>query len=345
MNSKLLASILMFMLLLLWPLHTEAQHYHKLFSKEMRETNPSPIYDFLEHALAEQQNPMANRRLRLQLEKVVFMRGSWTTLTQIDPEADQCQISNIEGKRYVVAWSREGNELAALHFPVDYELLANSSLREMERKFVSDLETEGRPEPVEPPYVELGALDKYPNKEVYVLEGQVFPLIKEMTSHIYYSSRVKEERDPEDPRYTYELKVPVILNNPACPGETLANWLLRADPSLPDARLDISFQMSDYTVQNVSTSIGRFATFCERQGCTAYYAFENIYNGNEARVVWLMSNQSAGYVHMAYLGCPLAQLSASKPCLQGCVYLYIPFSNVKDLYSNSPKSRVEKVFK
>ena len=108
----------------------------QLFSTEMQELMPSPIYDCLEQMLLDHVYHINDNTLPR--EHLTFEKGSWNDMLKVVP-TDECQIENQNDKYYVVRWLRDGTAWLSLRCPVNYELLAGSTRREMEQIFVRDL--------------------------------------------------------------------------------------------------------------------------------------------------------------------------------------------------------------
>ena len=107
-----------------------------LFTQEIRILRSSPIYNYLEYALLDYRYGISENTL--QHRKITFRNGSWDKLLTVKP-TDDCSISNIDDRYYLVSWNRNDEELIAVLIPIDYELLSNSNRREMEHNFVRDL--------------------------------------------------------------------------------------------------------------------------------------------------------------------------------------------------------------
>ena len=108
-----------------------------MFSTEMRTLLPSPVYDYLEYALLDHKYHINENAL--QQLKLRFQNGDWSDLEQVRP-SNKCTINNVDDKWYVVTWSRYGKSNISVAIPIDYELLANSSRKEMEQIFISNLQ-------------------------------------------------------------------------------------------------------------------------------------------------------------------------------------------------------------
>ena len=103
-----------------------------LFSDEMRRLLPSPIYDYLEFALLDHKYHINENTL--QQQKIRFHNGSWADLETIRP-SDNCTIDNRDDKWYIVKWTKDNLDQLMVAVPIDYELLANSTRKEMEQNF------------------------------------------------------------------------------------------------------------------------------------------------------------------------------------------------------------------
>ena len=103
-----------------------------LFSDEMRRLLPSPIYDYLEFALLDHKYHINENML--QQQKIRFHNGSWGDLETIRP-SDNCTIDNRDDKWYIVKWTRDNRSQLTVVVPIDYELLSNSTRKEMEQDF------------------------------------------------------------------------------------------------------------------------------------------------------------------------------------------------------------------
>jgi hypothetical protein len=107
-----------------------------LFSDEIRRLLPSPIYDYLEFALLDHKYHINDNTL--QQQKIRFFNGSWADLEQMRP-SDNCTIDNRDDKWYIVKWTRDSQNPLMVVVPIEYELLANSTRKEMEQNFSRQL--------------------------------------------------------------------------------------------------------------------------------------------------------------------------------------------------------------
>ena len=66
--------------------------------------------------------------------------------------------------------------------------------------------------------------------------------------------------------------------------------------------------------------------------------------GDEASAMLLMYNRSEGYVHLLHLHAPVSLLEAKEQTYQGRVYMFIPTSNVADLFAKATGPSTPKTY-
>lgn len=291
---------------------------HRLFSADVRRLQPSPVYDFLEQALADYQAQRADRQLIL--KKVEFARGSWNTLATVRPD-DECQISILDDRRYVVVWLRGGSELVTLSFPVDYELLSGSTRRQLERSLVSRLRTYRAPQTaLHLPATTDGLTRRADN--LYVKAGGSFKPMPKVKDDTYYTIGSNAR--------------PAFVCDRHYPAETLANILLAA--VRPSAVLSLNFLMSDNNHQQADVTVGQWLSFCQKEGSTPYYIYEG-FDGTTHSAMLVADNPQWGYAHMLHVTCRASELTVEVPRMKAKAYLYIPLANVTDFFATTPKGR------
>ena len=246
-----------------------------LFSSEMRALLPSPIYDYLEFALLDHKYHINENTL--QQQKIRFRNGGWDDLEKITP-ADNCTIDNRDDKWYIVSWSRNAQELLSVAVPIDYELLANSSRREMEQNFCRDLKH-----------------------------------FKPASTQESFSS--------------HSLKA-------SSPQETLSEILLSSDHASVKAALSLELLYSGFHKESVNVSLPQWMEFCRSEGCSPYYIYEGT-KGNQASAMLLMYNRQEGYAHLLHLHASISHLESKTQNYTGKVYMFIPTTNVSDLFAKA----------
>lgn len=306
-----------------------------LFSKDMRTLLPSPIYDYLEYALLDYKYHISENTL--QLQKIKFFKGSWDVLDKITP-ADDCVIDNRDDKWFIIRWIHGAQEILSVLVPIDYELLSNSRRKEMEQNFGRELK---RYKSINKQLliVEADELESLHRDGLLVKKGDSF-LIPEINSDTYYRYEVQKEsartaiKANHVENITYEEEVPVLLIDVEHPRETWANILLASDHGGVNASMSLELFYVGYHKEKVNVSLTQWIGYCQSVGCTPYYIYEGA-KGNQLTANLLMYNRNEGYAHLAYLQTSVNQLANKSQTYSGKVYLYIPISNISELFAKN----------
>ena len=242
-----------------------------LFNDEMRRLLPSPIYDYLEFALLDHKYHINENTL--QQQKIRFFNGSWADLEKVKP-SDNCTINNRDDKWYIVNWTRDSQDQLTVVVPIDYELLANSTRKEMEQNFCRQLKQ--------------------------------------------FQPRSDRGKDS-------------IILKASAPQETLSNILLTSNESV-HVTLNVEMLYAGFRKESVSVSLPQWMGFCHSEGCKPYYIYEGT-KDYQASAMLLMYNRNKGYAHLLHLCAPINQLEDNEQTYQGKVYMFIPTTNVADLFA------------
>lgn len=293
-----------------------------LFHESMRILQPSPIYDYLEYVTLDHKYRVSENNL--QQKELKFVRGSWAQLEQLGDTLD-CIIQNLQDKHYRVKWQQAGQDVVVVTFPISYELLANSSRREMERNLIRDLRV-FHADSIAPFSVDTLLLKPTQTEGIFVLPGQSH-LIPSITSNLYVR-RDKEGR-------------PRLLNDNRQPAESLANMLLVESAATADAMIQLEFVLDNYRKDTVEVSLDDWKAFARSQGCQPYFGYEGV-NKGEATGTLLLANPQSGYDHIVHVSCPTDAIGRKGMMFYATVYLFTPLSNVKALFGNANTSTSRK---
>lgn len=295
-----------------------------LFSQQMRTLQPSPIYDYLENAVLEHALSITSNIVRE--KNLQFLSGNWQTLEQLS-DTLACTITNLSDKAYVVSWLREGQETAKVSFPISYDLLANSTRREMEENFVRDLRN-FKPQPASP--ADFAALPLLSTDSV---KPGIYPtvcqeyIIPSITDCLY----VQVDKDGDrhlirDNRYV---------------AESMANLLLSPQPKDASAEMELSVRKSDYHTDTLTTTPHALLSFCQTQGCKPYFGFEGIHGGM-ASATLILSNKASGYDHILHVTCQTSDIGSETLMLKATAFLFTPTHNLKSLFGSLTDSKNSK---
>ena len=300
----------------------------KLFSDEIRKQIPSPVYDCIEFSALDQKYKLSENDLLIQ--KIKIISGSWQDVYRLSP-TDGCSISLVNDKYYLVKWNHDGTDVVSMTIPVDYELLNHSSRRELERIFLQNLAL-NRPTARHDQQVDEKQLMKYGDTGFYVVPGDTF-LLASLNRNMYYIEKTISQKVDT---ILYEEERPCILIERNYPAETMANMLIGTDPLLPDAALELEFQLSNQKKQTLNITLRQLLSFCQSQGCVAYYAYDNSDDKFVAGSL-LLRNRAEGYNHLVNLTCQIDDLVSDVPVFKGRMLLYIPNVDAKHLFGTEAK--------
>ena len=303
-----------------------------LFSDYMRQQKPSPVYDCLEYAALDRNVILSENDL--QLQKIQFFKGSWSTIMDVMP-TDACSVGLLNEKYYQVIWSRNGYEQVNLVLPLDYELLSNSSRRELESNLVREVGNQLVKRPSF--YLSEELLQRSGKDNVYVLPGETV-LMKGLTRNTYYRTSVVSQQVGDA---TYEEERMSILVDRDFPAETMANLLVSANPQLPDAAMRLDVQLSNYSKETMNVTLRQWTSYCEDQGCKAYFVFDDS-EGTVVKGYLLMHNEAMGYNHLLTLTCHKNDLTSEIPLFTGKALLFIPNVEASKLFGSEDNIKTNK---
>lgn len=323
-----------------------------LFSEVVRFLQPSPVYDFLEYAVLNRKyniNPN-----QLYLSRVIFRNGTWETLLREHLSECNCTIANQDDRLYIVTWTRpdtltvdlliptasEGEEVACIGIPIDYELLSNDTRRNMERDFVRQLKA-SKPviERPTPPIINDNDLSIYGTGGLFVMPGASY-LIDLLNQNVYYRlTTTIETADTvirgKTERLTLEAILPVVVRDEEFPAETFSNLMMCDNAAVPDVTVNLDIHLSDYHREKLVMPLSQLKVFLRQQGCNFYFAGNGM-KGEKMQGVMFASNLQRGYNHMLSLRTEVGQLMASAPTVNADMYLYIPPIDKNKLFGIPP---------
>lgn len=294
----------------------------QLFAEALRQLHPSPIYDYLEftaldHHFKVSKNTLLQQELR-------FETGWWSMMPSLMRETDGCSIDNIDERFYRVSWTQHGRKKVTVVFPINYELLANSTRKEMERDFVRDLRTFLPDSSRQAPRLD-SRLAPARQDDVMVREGISY-LMPEIN----------------DNRYLSVADTAHFIFDAAFPQESLANLLVEEDMPLQDTHLTLEVVRSDFTCDTLRMSMRKWLQFCRRQGCRPFFGWEGCKDG-VMRATQVLSNKPSGYDHVVSVECSEEDLFQAVPALHARVHLFTPSSNVRSLFGVAQKPNRPKI--
>ncbi len=285
-----------------------------LFSKQLREVNPLPVYDFLERYLLAADAMPANTEdmMRMSWDRIHFTVGNARTALSLDTTAVFSE-SHVDLRVYKVAWSVADRKVLEMSFLMDYQLMTGLNAIELEQSLFRNM----RRYTFRPQSAGMPAL---PDKgSVYTLKGNYFisPVIR---NDLYYS------RDGGHGEWR-------LVSGRQAGTRALSNMMLRpADGNGPMVKV----KLDKYGLRTDSATVGYGALWqlCVDEGCTPYFGMK-AKAGDEYRCTVFMVNRTGGYLHLLSIGIPERAVADPADCeARARIYCYIPLHNVSEKMLN-----------
>lgn len=299
--------------------------YHigfRLFSRELMEQSPSPVYRFAERYLLELYLMKSHQEVaaRLKEEKVElrFFMQEGALLEQLRKAITAVQrelsfVMTTDNSFYTLLWREQGRPCFLMRFPIQYELLWGMGKQECENSFQQRLQTFSVPkqEPIAAP--DEATMEKQKNGCLRC-PGDWYE-IAEMTTDTYYRRNGKRLE-------------PVCGEN--YPVESVHNLftLLRG------GRLTVEITQRRYGGQKTECTapLAQLLALAQEEGCEAYVGIEQLDEQQIAGCVILI-NRSMGYNHVGYFSIPLIALKpGSNAAFPLELFTYVPTHNIKNMY-------------
>ena len=287
-----------------------------LFSKELRDAAPSPVYDFLERDLLERNLNGLDAKLRHQLASnhQYFIVGNAQTALNFKGN-EQFSEERVDMKIYRATWTSGGREVLKVSFDMDYEMLSGCNIVELEEQFVRHLKHF-----VPMPLSQLDVNDIPDNKDAYIVKGDSF-LIREMRNDLFL------ERDSTGWH---------LMNRPSSMERTLSNMMLSPQFE-PYPQVQLMVDKYGYETDSVQIPYRHLLLMTSEEGCTPYFGVKTK-NGDMYTGTLMLVNRGGGYVHMLSVSVPMTALTADEGRMfSGRLLLYIPIFNVSDHFFEQNK--------
>lgn len=278
----------------------------RIFSEAMRETLPAVVTDFVEAGYRMHLSGEADETGRF--DDVTFPLGSWDMLGLVT-DSTACTLSMINGLRYHLALG----ENVVMEFPVQYDQLLGGARSEIERKFVERLQTSQAGPAMR---LDLSGITPTPVDDYYKLAGEKYGITE------VNSSCCLTKTDEE----TY-----IPLFDAGHPTQSVANLFVCGIDSL-SVPLTVIISRNDYGVRDtLVTTVESLMAVCLDDGFEAYWGTESVTEEKLCGTVFL-NNTYLGCDHLIRLECDPRLIGQEEFAINGRMSLYIPTTNVKDLF-------------
>lgn len=295
----------------------------KLFHPTLRQINPSPVYDYLEYAFLDHTFKISDNPFLYQSLK--FEDGSWKLLEQVT-DSMKFTVTSENGKRYRVEWTMGEGQQVVITFPIGYERLSMSSRRELENNLIEDLQNFD-PSKVSAPQYGIDSVSVFKMDSIIWCEKGEYYMIEAINQNRYYISS-------ED-----SILKPVF--DPAYPAESLANLFSWRLLNKPAHGMVLTFKLYENRQQQSLVTVDQLLGFFYQRGGKVFWGLEGIKN-DEIFGTLMVVNEGYGYNHIIGLRCPLESLFADTCAMTASVSLFVPTSNISDIFYQ-PTGRKAKI--
>lgn len=280
----------------------------RLFSEEIRALDKSPVFDFLERYFLQLNHPPVVKTASNMLrdDQFKFIKGNLHTVDLLQPTDGFTY--QFDRYRYVATWSRGGQTLLAVSFPVEYELMSGENKIEAENLLMDDV---------------LGTPIQEENDIITEIRNETY-ISSDFSNRLYF-------REGE------------LLLSSKHPAESAANMMLT--PNTPgDYQLHLTQRMYGFRKTDFLVPLRQWLSFCLQHGCKLYFAVENISAQGEIEAVVLAVNTAENYNHVLTVNIPSSLIAQHKGTIEAQLYPYVPTHNVMNLFSNAYKKSNKKTF-
>lgn len=289
----------------------------QLFPEAYRQQANGAVLDFLESGLLCNTYKLTKNQLKYMDAK--FVKGNWSLMLSL-PKSVSCSVAMVNNKAYQIIWKEGKNEKINLLLPIKYDFLMNAPRKELEANFVRDLKAYRIKHKSVDCAVDVARLTvvKDGSDTLYMLPGKHYNL-ESITNTTFFKLKDSVEY------------VPVI--DPKYPVQTTANTLLLDCYRVPEAKISLTVIGSDKKNSTILIPVRQLIAFAKSQGCVPYFGYEETKDGKLQGGLFLY-NKELGYDHVLSLSCDVKDIATDKLVFTSRAYLFIPTTNVKNLYND-----------
>ena len=305
--------------------HGEVEHIgYSVFTAEMRDGMPSPIYNFLERYALQADLPLKRiKTVERQLfeDDVTFTTGTIRTLASIwGQNGIGFTLENRQDKMCRATWTKDGKTYCSVCFPVNYNLYHGTDLVENQRRLVDDLRHVSDAKIGTAKELSKEQLTKLFEPNYFVLKNDSF-YVASLNSNNYYVQEYDEQ---------YKL-----LFSDRYPIESFAN-LLTTNSIDNEMQAQIKLVMYDFKSEVIKIPLVNFLHYFMQKGCQAYFGVIDRKNDDYTAEL-LMLKRDEGYCHSIKLTFNTGNVSSRSGIVTGRMNCYIPISKVKFLFEEKKK--------
>lgn len=295
---------------------------YRLFVNNERELFDLPVFDFLERSALEADLPgiLKDVTVERSLEEdgVRYANGDLRSLLTVAPDKTlSLAIENPDGRNYLLRWTdAAGNVAYAVTFPIFYDLLHGTEMKENERRLWKGLSQHSIVHR-DTLRVDASMLVESPDSAVMVLEGDQY-YFPDNNSNRYYesvdSATFKLVCSDDHPLYS--------LANLVTSTEIVNNYKVR-----------VRLVGYDYSDRYFTMPLSEFVDYFIGKGCKPYFGVIEA-DSKKITALLTMKNEKEGYCHNIRLTAPTSIILIENGEITARITPYIPISRILSLFDD-----------
>lgn len=288
---------------------------YQLFSEKMRDSLPSPLYNFVERYLF-QLKAISNKSLaneKMGIDKFRIEYGSIESISLLHDTLD-VRIATDTNKRYNITWSKEDRTIMSISFPIQYELILGLKKTDIENSLKERLQSYS---PHSTSYtIDERSLTATIQKDFFIERKGIYQIESMRADHYYIKNKSG-----------YSLLADA--NNPI---ESLANLVTTGQVD-NNIKLTIIQKKYGNKQDTIHSTLNTWISFCQEEGCIPYFGIE-AYDGTNIHANVIMENKALGYVHLFFFTSPVEYINDRNGNINATLYSYIPMHNLNNLFDD-----------
>ena len=216
-------------------------------------------------------------------------------------------------------WSKGGETLCKVTFPIDYELLSGMEIQEREQRLIADLRRSTKTVPDLLPTSTEG-MEQSQATGIYLLSGETY-YSDDMSANHYY--RMDEQG---------RLR---LLCDPRHPLESIAN-LMTSTSLAGQTKVSLALDIYALRQDHLTVPLTGLNTYMLRHGCKVFFGVMD-FNGQKATCMLVYKNDEQGYHHVMKAEADVGLIERTDGTIEARLTPYIPSSNVLYLFDELKK--------
>lgn len=300
----------------------------QLFSQEVRDYNPSVVYDFLERYLFEIDSMQSHGEIvsqRLNDDKVFFLSGSASSARKITSDM-LFSVSKTDDKFYEVSWKDSlGKKVLDMVFPMQYELILGRPKVEIEKYLKEELQAIRNTVLIKPREKKLSEAED----GCQMSQPQTHYYVESMNDATYYISAA--DNDSLVPTFDEADK-----------WHSAANLFQGIIANVGSRRLYIEQNLYNFQTRQYSVMLAQWLRYCQQMQMTVYFSVEEE-REDGLKALIIAQNKDLAFNHMMSVVIPDDFVTNDKCTIKATLNAYIPTQNVKNLYQQYVKKPRKKI--